>query len=479
MRPPFLHGRRFVRAAAFLLVAALLAGASECTYRGKPIGGGTPDQFTQGTVTGFGSVYVAGVEYAAPNGTITLDGASAAEADLRPGHVVSIKGRLTSGTTTAGRADSLTADAAVAGTVDTRDAAAGTITVLGTGVQLYAGTSFGTGIDGAATTPFAIGDRVIVHGYSGSGTAVLATRIERAAAARELQVAGRIASLDAGARRYTVRGTTVDYAAADSVSGLRDGAFALATGTSTAADGSLRARRVTVRDEAPAAERDQGDVEGVIARYASATDFDVGGRTITTTSSTTYTNGTATDLRAGVLLTVRGRFDANAKLVASSVEFSRAANFRMLAPIEFFDVPTTAFAVGGVQVRTTSRTRWEDRSVQGSRTFRYAELRSGEWLDTRGVEESATRTATAVVVERRDFPADQRIELQGLARSVQNPALMLVGVPVVTTEAEFRDRAGAVLTRAQFFSQARDQVVVARGRFSGVTLVADSLQLRP
>ncbi len=477
--------RPFGRVLAGLLAVALLAGQTECTYRsggsGGNDGGGsrTPAQLTQGAVTGFGSVFVEGVEYRTTNVAITLDGATGTEADLRPGHVIALRGRLDSGRTT-GRADTLSGDAALVGTVGARDAALGSVTVLGTRVQMNGNTSFGREIDGAATTPFAIGDPLLVWGHSGPNTAVLATRIDRAAATRELQVAGRVSSLDTVARRYTVRGTVVDYASAGAVDSLRDGAYAVATGTATNSDGSLRARRVSVRDEAPAAEnRDEGDVTGVVTRVASALDFDVGGRTVTTNSSTTFVDGATTDLRVGILLTARGEFDSNRRLVARRVEFARDPTVRVLAPIESFDTGTSAFSAGGVQVRTNAFTRWEDRTAFASRTFRYGELRSGEWLDVRGFEDSSVRTATASVVDRRDPPNDARVELQGRARNLVSPNLAIVGVPVLTTSAEFRDAAGATLTRAQFYAQAVDRTVVARGRFSGTTLVADSVQIRP
>jgi hypothetical protein len=321
---------------------------------------------------------------------------------------------------------------------------------------------------------------VAVWGFSSADTAVRATRIDRAAATRDLQVAGRVSAFDGALRRYTVRGTVVDYSGAGTVDALRNGAYAVASGTATNVDGSLRAQRVLVRDEAPAAEsRDAGSVEGVVGRFASAADFEVGGRTVTTTTATTYVDGRATDLAAGVLLIVRGEFNADRRLVASRIEFAREPTFRVLAPIETFNVASSAFTGGGVQVQTDAFTRWEDRTALASRTFRYGELRSGEWVDVRGYEQSAARSAIASVVERRAPPSDQRFELQGRAQNLVSPNLAIVGVPVLTTNAEFRDAAGAVLTRVQFYSRAVDRVVVARGRFSGTTLVADSVQIRP
>lgn len=478
MRGSFVH-RPLLHAVGVLLAAAFVLGATECTYRGKRLGGGSPDQFTQGTVTRFGSVFAAGVEYTTSNTTITVDGASATETDLRPGYVVALKGRRSTGSAT-GSANSISTDAALVGEVTARDASAGTVVVLGTTVQLGADTSYGAGIDGAAATPFAIGDRLVVHGYSAASTGILATRIERVTSTRALQAAGRIATLDANARRYAVRGTTIDYSAATVDGTPAVGAYVFATGTTTNADGSVRATRVQVRLEAPAtSDKDTGDVEGVVSRFASATDFDVAGRTVTTSSSTTYVNGASSDLKANAVVIVAGTFDSGGKLAASRVEFRRTANFRMLAPIDSFNTAASTFFGGGVQVQTNARTRWEDRTAVALRTLSYADLRSGDWVEVRGVEESASRTATALVVERRAVPATGRVELQGLATSLADPALVITGVPVQTANAEFRDRSGALIGRATFYSQARNQPVVARGLFSGSTLVAESLQLRP
>lgn len=473
------HVRTACRAGSVLLAATFVLGATECTYRGKTLGGGSPDQLTQGAVTGFGSVFVAGVEYSTSGATLTLDGASATEADLRAGQLVALKGRVTSGTTS-GRADSISSDAALVGDVTARDATAGTVVVLGTTVRFGTETSFGTGIDGAATSPFALGDRLVVHGWSSATTGVLATRIERVTSTRALQAAGRLASLDATNRRYVVRGTTVDYSAATVDGTPATGAYAFASGTTTNADGSLRATRVQVRDEAPAGtNKDAGDVDGVVARFGSTTDFDVGGRTVTTNSSTSFVNGASSDLATGMLVNVRGTFDSSAKLVASRVEFRSTAKFRVLAPIESFNTAGTSFLAGGVTVQTNARTRWDDRSSIASRTFRYADLRSGDWIEARGVEETTARTATALVVERRNVPTNGQFELQGNVSSTADPALTIAGITVRTDGAEFRDRSGTLLGRVAFFSQARNQTVVARGTFAAGTLVATSLQLRP
>jgi hypothetical protein len=473
---------RLVAGGALLLLATFLAGATECTYRGKPVGSGSRDQLTQGTISGFGSVIVGGVTWSTAGVSATLDGTTATEGSFRPGMVVAIRGRLDSGRAT-GRADTLSSDAALVGPVEARDVTAGTVGVLGTTVQLAGDTSLGAGIDGAAPEPFAIGDRIAVHGYSGATTGVQATRIDRVVESRDLQVAGRVSALDASARRYAVRGTIVDYSAATTLdSGLANGAYAVAFGTRTNSDGSLRAVRVQVRPQAGAPEdRDTGEVEGVISTYTSASQFDLGGRNVTTTAATLYVNGSAPDLAPGVFVLVNGVYDAQARLVADRIEFRRAATFRLFAPVETFFPAASEFVAGGVQVRTTARTRWQDRTALASRTLRYDELRAGEWVEARGVAESAARTATALVVERRDAPVNFTFELQSAASaaSLSLATLTLAGVPVTTAGAAYFDRGGSRLTAGQFYDQARGATVLARGRFAGATFVADSVQLRP
>ncbi|RXM07868.1 hypothetical protein EO238_29000, partial [Citrobacter sp. AAK_AS5] len=61
---------------------------------------------------------------------------------------------------------------------------------------------------------------------------------------------------------------------------------------------------------------DDADLEGLVTRFASATDFDVAGQAVTTTAATRYEGGSAADLALDVNVDVEGGFDSGGRIVA-------------------------------------------------------------------------------------------------------------------------------------------------------------------
>src|SRR5437588_10208100 len=70
--------------------------------------------------------------------------------------------------------------------------------------------------------------------------------------------------------------------------------------------------------------------EGLITRFASATDFDVADKPVTTTSSTEYRNGTAADLALNVKVEVEGMLKSSNVLVASVVAIEHKCHIELL-----------------------------------------------------------------------------------------------------------------------------------------------------
>lgn len=85
------------------------------------------------------------------------------------------------------------------------------------------------------------------------------------------------------------RVTGVDFPS----SGPKDGDLVEASGTTVGSSGALQATRLELRTgkDLRADMNGQMEVEGLITRFVSATDFDVAGRAVTTSSSTTFEGG--------------------------------------------------------------------------------------------------------------------------------------------------------------------------------------------
>ena len=127
--------------------------------------------------------------------------------------------------------------------------------------------------------------------------------------------------------------------------------------------------------------------EGLITRFASATDFDVAGEKVTTTASTVFKNGTAADLALNVRVEVRGTLDANKVLVADVVEIERIAVIGLAATVSA--VTTNTLTVLGVTISVDTNTRLEDVSNAHVHMFSLADVKVGDTVLVLGYENPA------------------------------------------------------------------------------------------
>lgn len=280
---------------------------------------------TQGPIQGFGSVVLNGRHYSLASAQITVDGAASSEADLAVGQLVTVTGSVDSAGGE-GVADTVEFDANVEGPVQSVDVAAGTLLVLGQQVTTDADTVFDMGSAGTDLTALAVGDFVKVSGLVSPAGVIRATWIKRETAAGTLRVVGRVSGLDAALLRFDVNGLVVDYSAAGVIDGFasgapRDGDRVRVEGASLAASGVLIADSVQrLESRLGEHEGDGAEVEGLITRFASETDFDVAGQPITTDSATVYEGGTAASLKLDVKVQVEGAVNADGVILAHKIE---------------------------------------------------------------------------------------------------------------------------------------------------------------
>ena len=472
----------WLRILALVALATQLLGAGQCSYRGHVFGGtgsGTTVQTALGPVSGFGSVFVGGVEYATSAAAVTVDGAAGHEVQLQVGQLASLAGSLAAGGTR-GTATELRLEDKLVGPVTALALVASSVTVLGQSVVLNGDTSVGPGIDPADIRGLNLGDVIVVDGVRTS-TGLIATRLDRAAPGRTFRVVGRVSGLRAFAQTFTLGGTTIDFSAAGAglPPGLADGAYVAATGTAVLNATTLRATLVEAKTEAATGARgDGGSLYGAITRFTAPADFDVAGQAVTTDATTSWVNGSRADLGLDAVVEVSGQYDGTGRLAASRLERKNAPTVRVVGPVDALDPVALTVQIAGITLTTDARTRWDDRGPAPLRAFGYAALASGDWLEIRGVATVTRLAATAHVLERRVPPALARIELQDLAAAVADPGFTLTGVHVDARYALFVDAAGLPLSRAAFFAQAAGRLVRARGMLNGTTLNTDLVALR-
>jgi hypothetical protein len=277
---------------------------------------------TSGAVTSLGSIFVNGVEYDLAGATITIDGASATQADLAPGLVTIVEGDVDPDGTH-GAARRVTVQIAVAGPISAVDVDAGRVTILGQSIEVEQGTIIDGGQAGSPLGGLDVGRDVEVSGFADPSGAVHARRIAARRAGTPLLVTGYVASLDTSAHVFSVNGQPVSYATA-SVNGFASGLSAGAP-VRVAVTGfdrsTLVAEDVSFRDpRLPGVAGDAAAVEGLVTRFGSGSDFDVDGHPVATSAPI----GSTAAARLGEFVKVSGDLIANGVVLATNLEGAHA-----------------------------------------------------------------------------------------------------------------------------------------------------------
>jgi uncharacterized protein DUF5666 len=284
-------------------------------------GSGSPAPVTAtGPVTGFGSIFVNGVEYTTTGAQIQIDDQPGTESQLAIGEIVTVTGTLNANNLT-GTATEVTFSSNALGPVTSVSAPTDTFVVLGQTVAVTRTTTFDPNIQPAGIAGITSGARVEVSGFPDSSGQILASRIQLAPASTTLRVEGVVQGLDTSTSAFQINALPVDYSGAmlNGTSTLANGSLVEVAGSSLSAGGALLATTVTLLPQRSGAPDSRGEVEGVITAFTSLSDFVVNGQHVTTNASTQF-NLNGIPLGVNVRVDVEGSFDASGTLVATSVE---------------------------------------------------------------------------------------------------------------------------------------------------------------
>jgi hypothetical protein len=457
--------------------AALVACGGGSGMSGTTPAGSAPVMAT-GTITGFGSIYVNGVHFKTTSATIRKNGQVVAQSALKVGEIARIKGSKNDSDGT-GNAESVDVDESVVGPIATIDTTLNTLTVLGQTVKIDGGTSFSSDVKPADITGLKMNDFVEVSGLIAADGSITATRIGRDASAGTLQVLGTLASLDTVAHTFKINALIVNYS---NLTGFTSGQPAngdlveVQGTTFDSATTTLTATRVDkqMSDEEQAGDHRDMEHEGLITRFASATDFDVAGQAVTTTSATVYRNGTAADLALNVKVEVEGSPNSSNVVVADVISFHRNGGVELQSTVTA--VTASTLTVLGVEITVTSTTRFEDRSSAQVQMFSLSNVSVGDTVDVHGFESPAG--SGKLVATRLDRePASTEVEVSGLFTAGTSPQFMVFGITVDASSATLRDAGGMTLTLADFLTQAVGKSVEVSGQLSGTIVTASEARI--
>jgi len=314
-----------------MLLLGLLALAScDTSHLVAGIDGSGARIYANGPIQAFGSVVLNGIHYDIAGAEIRVNGELATEDDLAIGQVVTVQavGDAKGGAV----AESVDFESDLRGPITALDAVNARLTVLGQDIRVGPETVLDLGA-GADLSTLQAGDRVEISGFRGAGSVISASYVKRASAADGLRILGPVRNLDVGAHTFTIGALTVDYTSAGLIEGFpvgepRNGDRVLAEGPSLNGSGALVAVGLRYFEpEAADREGQEAEVEGLITRFVSATDFDIAGKPATTTPQTIYEGGSAADLALDAKIQIEGRFDTNGTIVARKIEVKDNGGF--------------------------------------------------------------------------------------------------------------------------------------------------------
>lgn len=455
-----------------VLLALGLLGSCSGGSGGDIAGGGISGTGVyNGVITGFGSVFVNGVEFSTTGAAITANDAGVTEADLDVGMKVRVEASGTS-------ALSVAFDPEVIGPVQAIDTVNDQIVVMGQTVLIQGTTilkGFGSILD------LVPGNTLVVSGFFDAAGNIRAVFIELKLLTSGEEVKGLVSAFDAVSRTFVINGLSVDYSGVTDEPQFQNGDFVEVKGTLSA--GTLVASYVEVEDPVGAAlPGNEMAVEGIVTSRTSVNDFEVNGLRVYTNDSTVYENGLQSDVAVNVLLEVEGTVIDAGVLLAEQVEFlsHEETEIGIEGAVEQVDPQNSTVTVFGIEITVNSSTIFND---ELDRSFSFDGIRLDDLIEVGGFVDDSGRVV-AVKVERMD-PSEPEYSLSGPidAESAFPPrSFSILGVTVNVSGSGFEDESGKDITASEFFARIDDtkepgDIVEVSGVYQGGVIVADEVEI--
>lgn len=379
-----------------------------------------------GTITGFGSIFVNGIEFHTGSSSISIDDNPGIESDLALGMVVTVTGTVNpdgrTGTATTVRFDDEVQGPIGSAPVDpTGDGVIKQFTVLGVAVSVErTSTVFDNGV---SFDTLAQGDFVEVSGFAGPGGVLNATRIEGKGTfvqgVSEIEIKGLAGNVSG--TTFDVGGFSVDTSAAD-LSGVPGGV--VTNGMQVEVKGTLSGTAIA----ASLVKQDDGlfddnldkvSLEGIIAGYVDDSNFQISGQSVDA-SGAVFSPANLV-LADGIEVEVEGPI-VNGVLVAIKAE-ARGGNIKVEATVQgkTGNTLTLAFIGGSVDVNVDSQTSLRD----DNGSINLADISAPDFLEIRA-SINGNNIITADEIRRPGSAGDDI--LQGPASSCDGSTVTVLGV---------------------------------------------------
>jgi len=409
----------------------VVLGLSACGGGGSGSGStaATAGAASVGTITGFGSIFVNGVEFQTNSASITIDGVPANESNLAVGMVAELRG---SSSGASGVATSINISDELEGIVQSNSIPpagnSGTLVIMGQSVTVDVNTLFESKVGSiAGIDQISAGNIVEVSGYSdGTGT-VFATRIEVKAAdlatylashPNGIEVKGLVSNLNTGAQTFDLGTLPVRYAGAivdNDVSLANDLYVEVKSVAGIDGTGALVASKVELQDGGEKGHHgDNGEdleIKGTISTAFDGTEFGMDGTSVIVDSNTEFEGGNSGSLVSGAVVQVEGTFDATGKLVASQISLEDEGDTERTGTVAAINATgvnsgTVTLQDGSVITITNSTIMKDSRDIgmMPDPRFNLQALAIGDFVELHLFTDATTGDLVAVKLKREDTP---------------------------------------------------------------------------
>lgn len=437
----------FSRPIKQLLITMILAGSLVACGASTILSAGISGTgIVVGVLTGFGSIFVNGVEYDVDTAEFEIDGqpfddAAVAQSNLAVGMVVRLE--ATDNGDGTGTAVRVVYDDSVEGPIQSMPSQVGNdpnlleFTVLGHTVRVD---QFETSFDDTSFDQLDVNQVVEISGFVDGANRIVATRVEYKSdfqpGSTVVEIRGTVENLSVD--RFDLGGFSVGFdgnTELKDVTSLTDGLNVEVKGVYQAS-GTIQATKIEAEEgteEELSGSEGNVELQGVIYSFISASEFFVNGVPVDASGLSASAQGALAD---GAEVEVKGQMNGDGVLVAESIEF-RGAEAEMKARITGVDIAQDGITVDfgdsspELQLQVTAESLLkDDRDSAPTEAIRLAQLSAA--LNTDGPIEaniSIRKQATDwVVVKLKLKGSVDEYEIEGVVEAVDS-----MSVPMTLT----------------------------------------------
>lgn len=434
---------------ASLILASGCGGGSGSSSAGTATTGSSVA--SRGIITGFGSVYVNGVEFFTDDARISIDDDMGKESELRVGMIVTVSGHMNDDGSAS--ADQITYDNELKGPVsaitpDAGDASRMTLTILGQQVLVTADTTIDD--DGGLTfDTIKLNDVLEVSGYV-TESGFTATHLELQDNASRIEIKGHIANLTDTS--FEIRGLAISYdgnTTLDDIGTLAEGLFVEVKGQLDGAGTTLLAARIQGEDEGLDGDLDEAEIRGVISAYNDVDNtFTIQGQAVDASGARLKPQSLV--LVNGLTVEVEGRI-ANGVLIAHEIK-QNGEKIKIQAALAAVDVGggTIGFSFNGGDITVRVNAGTEIRDDDSDRDLVLSDLMPGDFVE---LEAFADDTAINAVEMKRGSADEIRLVAPVDSFDSGTLSVVLLGVGFDLSAASFEDGEDNSLSAIEFFNR--------------------------